>query len=123
MIISLTEFFQVQQAIKVHHWITSDYSTHVLLDDFLKDYSKLVDDVVENFLSHHDNKLEILDVRPYDAAFRSLESLLQLAGVSFNEIRENIDKMPKGMRTILDEVDTTLRKYSYLFRKLPNSVA
>ena len=123
MIISLTEFFQVQQAIKVHHWITSDYSTHVLLDDFLKDYSKLVDDVVENFLSHHDNKLEILDVRPYDAAFRSLESLLQLAGASFNEIRENIDKMPKGMRTILDEVDTTLRKYSYLFRKLPNSVA
>lgn len=123
MIISLTEFFQVQQAIKVHHWITSDYSTHVLLDDFLKDYSKLVDDVVENFLSHEGNKLEILDVRPYDAAFRSLESLLQLAGVSFNEIRENIDKMPKGMRTILDEVDTTLRKYSYLFRKLPNSVA
>lgn len=123
MIISLTEFFQVQQAIKVHHWITSDYSTHVLLDDFLKDYSKLVDDVVENFLSHHDNKLEILDVRPYDAAFRSLESLIQLAGASFNEIRENIDKMPKGMRTILDEVDTTLRKYSYLFRKLPNSVA
>lgn len=123
MIISLTEFFQVQQAIKVHHWITSDYSTHVLLDDFLKDYSKLVDDVVENFLSHEGNKLEILDVRPYDAAFKSLESLLQLAGVSFNEIRENIDKMPKGMRTILDEVDTTLRKYSYLFRKLPNSVA
>ena len=93
------------------------------MDDFLKDYSKLVDDVVENFLSHEGNKLEILDVRPYDAAFRSLESLLQLAGVSFNEIRENIDKMPKGMRTILDEVDTTLRKYSYLFRKLPNSVA
>ena len=123
MIISVTEFFQVQQAIKVHHWITSDYSTHVLLDDFLKDYSKLVDDVVENFLSHENNKLEILEVRPYDAAFRSLESLLQLAGVSFNEIRENIDKMPKGMRTILDEVDTTLRKYSYLFRKLPNSVA
>jgi DNA-binding ferritin-like protein len=123
MIISVTQFFQVQQAIKMHHWVTSDYSTHVLLDDFLKDYSKLVDDIVENFLSHHGNSLEILDVQPYDAAFTSLESLLQLAGVSFDEIRENIDKMPKGMRTILDEVDTTLRKYSYLFRKLPNSVA
>jgi DNA-binding ferritin-like protein len=123
MIISVTQFFQVQQAIKMHHWVTSDYSTHVLLDDFLKDYSKLVDDIVENFLSHHGNSLEILDVQPYDAAFSSLESLLQLAGVSFDEVRENIDKMPKGMRTILDEVDTTLRKYSYLFRKLPNSVA
>lgn len=123
MIISVTQFFQVQQAIKMHHWVTSDYSTHVLLDDFLKDYSKLVDDIVENFLSHHDNSLEIVDVQPYDAAFTSLESLLQLAGVSFDEVRENIDKMPKGMRTILDEVDTTLRKYSYLFRKLPNSVA
>ena len=123
MIISVTQFFQVQQAIKMHHWVTSDYSTHVLLDDFLKDYSNLVDDIVENFLSHHGNSLEILDVQPYDAAFSSLESLLQLAGVSFDEVRENIDKMPKGMRTILDEVDTTLRKYSYLFRKLPNSVA
>lgn len=123
MIISVTQFFQVQQAIKMHHWVTSDYSTHVLLDDFLKDYSNLVDDIVENFLSHHDNSLEILDVQPYDAAFTSLESLLQLASVSFDEVRENIDKMPKGMRTILDEVDTTLRKYSYLFRKLPNSVA
>lgn len=123
MTISITQFFQTQQAIKIHHWITNDYSTHVLLDDFLKDYSKLVDDIVENFLSHHGNSLEILDVQPYDAAFASLESLLQLAGVSFDEVRENIDKMPKGMRTILDEVDTTLRKYSYLFRKLPNSVA
>lgn len=123
MIISVTQFFQVQQAIKMHHWVTPDYSTHVLLDDFLKDYSKLVDDTVENFLSHHGNSLEILDVQPYDAAFTSLESLLQLASVSFDEIRQNIDKMPKGMRTILDEVDTTLRKYSYLFRKLANSVA
>jgi DNA-binding ferritin-like protein len=123
MIISVTQFFQVQQAIKMHHWVTSDYSTHVLLDDFLKDYSKLVDDIVENFLSHHGNSLEILDVQPYDAAFTSLESLLQLASVSFDEVKENIDDMPKGMRTILDEVDTTLRKYSYLFRKLPNSVA
>ena len=123
MIISVTQFFQVQQAIKMHHWVTSDYSTHVLLDDFLKDYSKLVDDIVENFLSHSGNSLEIVDVQPYDAAFTSLESLLQLAGVSFDEVRENIDKMPKGMRTILDEVDTTLKKYSYLFRKLPNSVA
>ena len=123
MIISVTQFFQVQQAIKMHHWVTSDYSTHVLLDDFLKDYSKLVDDIVENFLSRNGNSLEILDVQPYDAAFTSLESLLQLAVVSFDEVRENIDKMPKGMRTILDEVDTTLRKYSYLFRKLPNSVA
>jgi hypothetical protein len=96
----------------MHHWVTSDYSTHVLLDDFLKDYSKLVDDTVENFLSHDGNSLEIVDVKPYDRAFTSLESLLQLANASFNEIRQNIDKMPKGMRTILDEVDTTLRKYS-----------
>lgn len=123
MIISVTQFFQAQQAIKMHHWVTSDYSTHVLLDDFLKDYSKLVDDIVENFLSHDGNSLEIVDVQPYDRAFTSLESLLQLVGVSFDEVRQNIDKMPKGMRTILDEVDTTLRKYSYLFRKLPNSVA
>lgn len=123
MKINITRFFQVQQAIKVFHWVTSDYSTHVLLDDFLKDYSNLVDEIVENFLSHYGNSLEILDVKPYDAAFTSLESLLQLAGVSFDEVRENIDKMPKGMRTILDEVDTTLRKYSYLFKKLPNSIA
>lgn len=123
MIISVTQFFQVQQAIKMHHWVTSDYSTHVLLDDFLKDYSKLVDDIVENFLSRDGNSLEIVDVQPYDAAFTSLEALIQLANASFDEIRQNIDKMPKGMRTILDEVDTTLRKYSYLFRKLPNSVA
>ena len=123
MIVNITQFFQVQQAIKMHHWVTSDYSTHVLLDDFLNDYSKLVDDIVENFLSHNGNSLEVVEFQPYDAAFTSLESLIQLASVSFDEIRRNIDKMPKGMRTILDEVDTTLRKYSYLFRKLPNSVA
>lgn len=123
MIINITKFFEVQQTIKVHHWITRDYSTHVLLDDFLKDYSKLVDEVVENFLSGESNRIELLATEPFEAGFESLESLLQLAYVSFEEIRKNIDKMPKGMRTILDDVDTTLRKYAYLFSKLPNSVA
>lgn len=117
MILDTTLFFQVQQSIKIHHWVTEDYSLHVLLDDFLKDYSKLVDDIVENFLSNAGNRLEIKDIKPYDAAFTNLESLLQLAGISFDEVKQNIDKMPKGMRTILDEVDTTLRKYVYLFKK------
>lgn len=122
MILSITQFFQVYEAIKIHHWSTSDYSTHVLLDDFLKDYTNLVDDVVENFLSGG-GRLEVLDVKPFEYAFTSLESLAQLANVSFDEIRENIDKMPKGMRTILDEVNKTLERYYYLFKKLPNSVA
>lgn len=122
MILSITQFFQVYEAIKIHHWSTSDYSTHVLLDDFLKDYTNLVDDVVENFLSGG-GRLEVLDVKPFEYAFTSLESLAQLANVSFDEIRENIDKMPKGMRTILDEVHKTLERYYYLFKKLPNSVA
>jgi hypothetical protein len=88
----------------------------------LKDYSNLVDEIVEIFLSHHGNSLEIVDVQPYDAAFSSLESLLQLAGVSFDEVRENIDKMPKGMRTIMDEVDKTIMKYVYLFKKFESYV-
>lgn len=83
----------------------------------------MVDDVVENFLSAESNRIELLATEPFEAGFESLESLLQLAYVSFDEIRENIDKMPKGMRTILDDVDTTLRKYAYLFSKLPNSIA
>lgn len=87
MIISITKYFEVQQTIKVHHWITRDYSTHVLLDDFLKDYSKLVDDVVENFLSAESNRIELLATEPFEAGFESLESLLQLAYVSFDEIR------------------------------------
>lgn len=122
MIIDISKFFQVQQAIKVHHWMTDDYSLHVLLDDFLKDYNGLVDDIVENFLSHHGNRLEVLSIEPYEAAFSNLESLLQLASISFNEVRQNIDKMPKGMRTIMDEVDKTLMKYVYLFKKFKNYV-
>lgn len=122
MILSITQFFQVYEAIKIHHWSTSDYSTHVILDDFLKDYTNLVDDVVENFLSGG-GRVEVLDVKPLESAFISLESLAQFANASFNEIRENIDKMPKGMRTIIDEVNKTLERYYYLFSKLPNSVA
>ena len=76
--------------------------------------------MVENFLSVENNRIELLATEPFEAGFESLESLLQLAYASFDEIRENIDKMPKGMRTILDDVDTTLRKYSYLFSKLSN---
>lgn len=117
MTIDISKFFQVQQAIKVHHWITDDYSLHVLLDDFLKDYNNLVDDVVENFLSHYDNRLEVLSIEPYEAAFSNLESLLQLAMVSFKDVKQNIDNMPKGMRTIMDEVDQTIMKYVYLFKK------
>jgi hypothetical protein len=37
--------------------------------------------------------------------------------ISFDEVKGNIDDMPKGMRTIIDEVDTTMRKYVYLFKK------
>lgn len=117
MILDTTRFFQTQQSIKIHHWVTDDYSLHVLLDDFLKDYSKLVDDIVENFLSVHGNSLEIKDIKPFDATFTNLESLMQLAMISFDEVKGNIDEMPKGMRTIIDEVDATMRKYVYLFKK------
>lgn len=117
MIISVTEFFQVQQAIKMHHWATSDYSLHVLLDDFLKDYNELVDDIVESVLSYSTISIEVVDFSPYEAAFSNLESLLQLAGKSFDEVRQNIDKMPKGTRTTLDEVDKFISKYTYLFAK------
>lgn len=117
MTISITQFFQTQQAIKIHHWITDDYSLHVLLDDFLKDYSNLVDEIVENFLSVKENNIEILDFKPAEGAFNSLSSLWELANQSFNEVRENIDTMPKGMRTVLDEVESTMRKYAYLFKK------
>ena len=117
MIISVTQFFQVQQAIKMHHWATSDYSLHVLLDDFYKDYNDLVDDIVEIVLGLEDNSIEVIPVKPVDAAFSNLESLLQLTAKSFSEIRENIDKMPKGTRTVMDEVDKFLSKYRYLFSK------
>lgn len=117
MIISVTEFFQVQQAIKMHHWATSDYSLHVLLDDFYKDYSDLVDDIVEIVLGWQTNSIEVVAVEPFDAAFSNLESLLQLTGKSFDGVRQNIDKMPKGTRTVMDEVDKFLSKYTYLFAK------
>ena len=69
MKINITQFFQAQQSIKVHHWVTSDYSLHVLLDDFLKDYSNIVDDIVENVLSNGDFALEIDDIKPIDESF------------------------------------------------------
>lgn len=117
MIISVTQFFQVQQAIKMHHWATSDYSLHVLLDDFYKDYSDLVDDIVEIVLGQYDNSIEVLPIKPFEAAFSNLESLLQLTAKSFDEVRQNLDKMPKGTRTVMDEVDKFLSKYTYLFAK------
>lgn len=117
MKLNITKFFQVQQAIKVHHWITADYSLHVLLDDFLKDYNELVDEIVENFLSEDSNEIEVNTFQPSDAAFESLGKLIKLAKESFNEICQNIDKMPKGMRTIVDEVTQTMTKYRYLFGK------
>ena len=101
----------------MHHWATSDYSLHVLLDDFAKDYSSLVDDIVEIVLGWRTNSIEVLSVEPFEAAFSDLESLLQLTGKSFEEIRQNIDKMPKGTRTVMDEVDKFLSKYTYLFAK------
>lgn len=117
MIISVTQFFQVQQAIKMHHWATSDYSLHVLLDDFYKDYSSLVDDIVEIVLSIEENSIEVLPIKPFDAAFSNLSALLKLTAKSFDEIRQNIDKMPNGIHTVIDEVDKFLSKYKYLFAK------
>lgn len=117
MKINITQFFQAQQSIKVHHWVTSDYSLHVLLDDFLKDYSNIVDDIVENVLSNGEFALEIDDIKPIDESFQNLSVLLQLVEASFVEINENIDIMPKGMRTIMDEAKKFVDKYEYLFRK------
>ena len=117
MKINITQFFQAQQSIKVHHWVTSDYSLHVLLDDFLKDYSNIVDDIVENVLSNGDFALEIDDIKPIDESFQNLSVLLQLVEASFVEINENIDIMPKGMRTIMDEAKKFIDRYEYLFKK------
>ena len=117
MIISVTQFFQVQQAIKMHHWATSDYSLHVLLDDFSKDYSTLVDDIVEIVLGVEENGIEVLPIKPIAETFTNLGALLQLTAKSFDEVRQNIDKMPKGTRTVMDEVDKFLSKYKYLFAK------
>lgn len=117
MKINITQFFQAQQSIKVHHWVTSDYSLHVLLDDFLKDYSNIVDDIVENVLSNGEFALEIDDIKPIDESFQNLSVLLQLVEASFVEINENIDIMPKGMRTIMDEAKKFVDRYEYLFKK------
>lgn len=117
MKINITQFFQAQQSIKVHHWVTSDYSLHVLLDDFLKDYSNIVDDIVENVLSNGEFALEIDDIKPIDESFQNLSVLLQLVEASFVEINENIDIMPKGMRTIMDEAKKFIDRYEYLFKK------
>ena len=117
MKINITQFFQAQQSIKVHHWVTSDYSLHVLLDDFLKDYSNIVDDIVENVLSNGEFALEIDDIKPIDESFQNLSVLLQLVDASFVEINENIDIMPKGMRTIMDEAKKFIDRYEYLFKK------
>lgn len=117
MKINITKFFEAQQAIKVHHWVTNDYSLHVLLDDFLKDYNEIMDDIVENMLSRGDIELEINDVRPLEGAYVHLHVLLQLVSGAFFEINENIDIMPKGMRTIMDEAKKLVDKYEYLFRK------
>ena len=120
MKINITQFFQAQQAIKIHHWVTDDYALHVLLDDFLKDYNKLVDDIVENILSVDNFELEIDDISPNDGAFIQLDILLALVEESFLVIQENIDIMPKGMRTIIDEVKQFVSKYRYLFSKFGN---
>ena len=101
----------------MHHWATSDYSLHVLLDDFYKDYSALVDDIVEIVLSWRNNSIEVISCEPFESSFSDLESLLQLTGKSFEEVRQNIDKMPNGIRTVMDEVDKFLSKYTYLFAK------
>jgi DNA-binding ferritin-like protein len=117
MKINITRFFQVQQAIKVFHWTTDDYSLHVLLDDFLKDYNEIMDDIVENVLSAGDTELELTEVPVLEGAFTHLHVLMQLVEQSFFEINENIDIMPKGMRTIMDEAKQFVDKYTYLFMK------
>lgn len=117
MTLNVTKFFQVQQSIKLAHWVTDDYSLHVLLDDFYKDYSALVDEIVENFMSVETYALEVLPFKPNADSFMEVKSLIKLATISFDEVKQNIDKMPKGMRTIIDEVDKFLAKYRYLFEK------
>lgn len=117
MKLNVTRFFQAQQAIKVFHWMTDDYSLHVLLDDFLSDYNKIMDDIVENVLSVGDVQLELNDVPVFEGAFTHLHVLMQLVEQCFFEINENIDIMPKGMRTIMDEAKQFTDKYKYLFRK------
>ena len=83
----------------------------------MKDYNELVDDIVENFLSIETNSIEVLPYKPNAASFVHLDSLLDLAIHSFDEVKGNVDTMPSGMRTILDEVEQTMTKYSYLFKK------
>ena len=117
MKINITRFFQVQQAIKVFHWTTDDYSLHVLLDDFLKDYNEIMDDIVENVLSVGDAQLELTEIPVFEGAFTHLHVLMQLVEQSFYDINEKIDIMPKGMRTIMDEAKQFVDKYTYLFRK------
>ena len=117
MKLNITRFFQAQQAIKVFHWTTDDYSLHVLLDDFLKDYNEIMDDIVENVLSVGDAQLELTEVPVLEGAYVHLHVLMQLVQQSFYDINEKIDIMPKGMRTIMDEAKQFVDKYTYLFRK------
>lgn len=115
--LNITEFFKVYESIKVHHWVTPSHTVHKLLDDFLGDYQTFVDDVVECHLSVPGNELEVVEVQPDEKSFSSINQLLMLADASFDIIRDNIDDCPRGMQTIIDEVDKTMRKYTYLFAK------
>ena len=107
MIISVTQFFQVQQAIKMHHWVTSDYSTHVLLDDFLKDYSKLVDDIVKKS-RYEDFVCKLLhEEKRYDELMSKIEQSSNKVGL--------LDSYEKVLRKSMPE--RVIKIYSVYLRK------
>ena len=44
--INVSKLFNALENIKIYHWVTTDYQTHVFLDDFHENISKIIDELV-----------------------------------------------------------------------------
>ena len=86
--------------IKLFHWTTSQYSTHVALDELHTKLASHVDKFVESFIGHYKKQ--------------SLDNLTITTKVTSDVSKVSIDKNVEGMRETLRGLAKMLSKESSL---------
>lgn len=109
----ITQLLQILANIKVHHWSTTTYSTHIASDSLHAKLSELTDLFIETYLGANDARPEFTDDN---------STILINKQVNLPEIAKwlEVDLMRVAgnnlaLRHIVEEMCTTIQQTRYLF--------
>lgn len=114
----ITNLLLLHNQLKILHWQTDKYSSHVAYGDTYNDLSELIDDFVEIFIGKYgkvknnkDFQINLFDLKNENQVISFLDEQIKYLSVDLKKMLKNNDT---DLFNIIDEMLSKLNKLKYL---------